>query len=220
MAFVPLPNQLLDILHGQPALTVLELGCGDGRFSRILAGQGADVWGLDLVAPGRGTVARVVGDARRPPLRPGQWPVVVAANLLRHLAPDRGVAALMRGWLDLVAPDGSLWILEDAPGGTSPAEANFDALQALLAELPGRGPLLGLAEFLADMKARSDTIAVSVTAAAEEENRYPLDALAVLAMLESGRPGPGTPADDLARAITADGVTCGRYWWARVEHGK
>ena len=220
MAFVPLPNQLLDILHRQPDLTVLELGCGDGRFSRILAGEGADVWGLDLVPPARGTVARVVGDARRPPLRPGHWPVVVAANLVRHLAPDRGVAALVRGWLDLVATGGSLWILEDAPGGTSPAEANFAALQALLAELPGRGPLLGLAGFLADMKARSDGIAVTVTAAAEEENRYPLESLAVLAMLESGRPAPGTPADHLAQAIAADGVTCGRYWWVRMEHGK
>ena len=220
MAFEPLPNPLLNILRGQPDLNVLELGCGDGRFSRILAGQGADVWGLDLVPPARGSVARVVGDARRPPLRPGHWPMVVAANLLRHLAPDRGIAALVRGWLDLVAPGGSLWILEDAPGGTSAADANFAALQALLAELPGRGPLLDLAGFLAVMKAPAATSNLTVTAAAEEENRYPLDSLAVLAMLESGRPASGTPADRLAQAIAADGVTCGRYWWARVEHGK
>lgn len=216
MAFDPLPEELLALLKARPDLPVLELGCGDGRFTRVLTRHGAEAWGLDLVHPARGTVAKVVGDACRPPLRTGRWPVVVAANLLRHLAGKGGAAPLVRGWLDLVRPDGSLWIMEDAPGGKEPAAANFTSLQDLLAELPGRGPLLGMSDFLPELAAHG----IAVVAAAEMQNRYPLDAAAVLDMLESGGPAPGTPAALLATAIAADGIACGRYWWARLERGK
>lgn len=215
MAFAPLPEPLLEFLARRRGVPVLDLGCGDGRFTRVLAEHGADPWGLDLAPPARGTVARVVGDARRPPLRAGHWPMVTAANLLRHLVTGRAAAALVRTWRKLLAEGGSLWILEDAPGDADAAERNFAVLQELLAALPGRGPLLGLDPVRASLASAG----IPVAAAGTSRNRYPLDAVAVVAMLASGGPAPGSVAAELAASIASDGVSCGHYWWLRVDAG-
>src|ERR1700743_652674 len=41
-------NRLLFLLHPRTASRVLDLACGRGRFSRMLAAKGFDVTGIDL----------------------------------------------------------------------------------------------------------------------------------------------------------------------------
>ena len=48
-------------------------------------------------------------------------------------------------------------------------------------------------------------------------NRYPLDPIAVVRMLEDGDPRPGSEAAVLAADIARDGIVAGDYWWARIE---
>ena len=169
--------------------------------------------GLDRWGPALGSAARVVGDVVRPPLRTGCWSVAVAANLVRHLEQGLGLDRIVRTWLDLLAPGGDLFLLEDAPGGRDPAQSNYEALQALLAGLPGRGPLLAWEEF----QPRLDATGAHVVAAGTQDNGYALDAASVVAMLESGTPGRDTPAVALAEAIRRDGVACGRFWWVLLR---
>jgi SAM-dependent methyltransferase len=82
---------VLDVTEVAPATTLLDLGCGDGRFARAAADRGAQVTGvdLDLNAVERAAVAVpeatfFVRDAQDPP--PGPFDVVVAMQLLMHVA--------------------------------------------------------------------------------------------------------------------------------------
>ena len=50
------------------------------------------------------------------------------------------------------------------------------------------------------------------------DNRWPLDAAAVMTMLASGRPAPGRTAARLLAAIGANGVAYGRQWWCRLAN--
>ena len=213
MSFTPLPDALATRLRREPGLRVLDLGCGDGRFGRVLADHGADPVGLDRWRPDLGSAARVVGDVARPPLLTGRWPVVVAANLVRHLEQGPALVRIVRTWLELLAPGGDLFLLEDAPGGRSPAQKNYEALQQLLAGLPGRGPLLARAE----IQPRLEATGGRVVAAGSGDNVYALDAASVITMLESGAPRRDTPAAALAEAIRRDGVACGRFWWVLLR---
>ncbi len=66
-----LDSWMLDALGDIPGRRVLDIGCGEGRFSRLLAELGADVTGVDLTEPlidrARGLAAGnetyLVGDA-------------------------------------------------------------------------------------------------------------------------------------------------------------
>ena len=82
-----------------PGLTILDLGCGKGRFARALQAEGAEVTGLDLrrrCSPKRSGVDRVRGSARRLPFRPA----------LRRRDRRRGVRASRPGDLARDAPRG------------------------------------------------------------------------------------------------------------------
>ena len=46
-----LDSWMLDALGDVRGKSVLDIGCGEGRFSRVLAGLGAEVTGLDLTKP-------------------------------------------------------------------------------------------------------------------------------------------------------------------------
>ena len=121
---------LLQHLPPAPA-DVLDLGCGTGTLSVLLAGCGYRVHGLDL-APAMVEAARRkataggveasfrVGDAAEPPYPPGSADVVLARHVLWALGDPSG--ALSR-WIALLRPGGRLVLVEGrwSTGGGIPA---------------------------------------------------------------------------------------------------
>ena len=91
-----------------PGLRVLELGCGDGRSLRTIAGRGWHITGLDYSLPalrlcrdasGRENFNAVAADARVLPFGAGTFDAVFAFHILGHmLAADRerAVAEILR----------------------------------------------------------------------------------------------------------------------------
>jgi hypothetical protein len=47
-------------------------------------------------------------------------------------------------------------------------------------------------------------------------NTWDLDAAAVLALLQGGRPRPGGEVAALVEAVAAEGIACGPAWWLRL----
>jgi 2-polyprenyl-3-methyl-5-hydroxy-6-metoxy-1,4-benzoquinol methylase len=104
----------------RPPADVLDLGCGTGSLTVLLAEHGHRVHGVDL-APNMVEVARAkvatsgvavtveVGDAAEPPGRPGAYDVVLTRHVLWAL-PDPS-AAVAR-WVRLLRPGGRLLLVE------------------------------------------------------------------------------------------------------------
>lgn len=221
MSFSPLPDILRNDLARSPGGVVLELGAGDGRFTRALAEAGADVIPLDyrLPCPAGG----ILGDVRALPVRPGSTPLIVAANLLHHLGGADAAAAALTAWLECLAPGGCLHVLQDDPLADTPARRNDRDLRDWLARLiPSRGRLFALDE-LRSALAGAGSRAVGSLAGwsfGRELNRTPPPGReAVLAMLrgDGGKPDRRTAA--LAAAIAKDGLDYGWYWWASWRGG-
>jgi SAM-dependent methyltransferase len=80
---------------------VLDLGCGEGRFSRMLAERGARVAGIDVTpemvttAVARGDQAYAVATADRLPFRDASFDVVVSYITLVDIKDYRGAIAEM-----------------------------------------------------------------------------------------------------------------------------
>lgn len=119
--------------HG--ARRVLDLGCGEGQIARRLAGEGAEVLGLDpteaLLEAARGRAggpAYVRGRAEAIPLAPASVDLVVMTLVLEHLDPIEPVLAEVARVLEpggrmlvvmnhpLVQTPGSCWV-DDADFG-------------------------------------------------------------------------------------------------------
>jgi SAM-dependent methyltransferase len=109
---------LVSLLPPAPA-RVADLGCGTGTLSLLLAEEGHTVDGVDFSAemvrravekagtlPG---VSFVVGDAADPPLENEAYDVVLGRHVLWAL-PDP--AAALARWVDLLAPEGRLVLVE------------------------------------------------------------------------------------------------------------
>ncbi|MGW6930734.1 class I SAM-dependent methyltransferase [Lentzea sp. NPDC054927] len=110
---------LLPLLPTTPA-SIVDLGCGTGSLSVLLAQAGHEVRGMDLSprmvaaawskASAAGVSAAFVeGDASRPLYAPGSCDVVLARHVLWAL-PDRATA--LKRWVDLLAPGGMLVLIE------------------------------------------------------------------------------------------------------------
>ncbi|SER26783.1 class I SAM-dependent methyltransferase [Actinokineospora terrae] len=107
---------LLPLLPPAPA-SVVDLGCGTGTLSVLLADAGHQVRGLDLspgmlavaAAKAKGRVEFTRGDAAEPPYDPASCDVVLVRHVLWAL-PDPG-AALDR-WVRLLRPGGRLVLVE------------------------------------------------------------------------------------------------------------
>lgn len=102
-----------------PGSAVLDLGCGTGSLSVLLAEQGHEVTGVDLSprmleqavakADNHGVNIRfLLGDAADPPVEPG-FDVVLARHLVWAL-PDPSKA--LDRWLGLMPADGRLVLIE------------------------------------------------------------------------------------------------------------
>jgi len=213
MPFSPLPATFLDDLARRAPDGVLELGCGDGTFTRLLRERGVEPMTLDHHRPPLARAVRVVGDALAPPLRPRRFGLVVAPNLLRHVWPQ----VATRGpevWRDLLAPGGILYILEDEPLAHPPAARNYRDLQALLARIDpaGRRPLLARRIFEAASRRWNWPGAWRTEQA---DNAWPVAADTVLGWLGGRDRVPGSEADRMHWAIVDAGLSYGKMWWAR-----
>jgi len=103
-----------------PPASVVDLGCGTGSLSVLLARAGHRVQGLDVSARMLDAARRkaaeqgvdaafVRGDASRPPFRAASFDVVLARHVLWAL-PDPGDA--LAQWLALLRPSGRLVLVE------------------------------------------------------------------------------------------------------------
>lgn len=215
MSFAPLPPIFLDDLRGCAAGPLVELGCGDGVFTAELRAHGASPLCLDRLPPRAGTVAAVVAEAADLPFRDGSVSLLVAANLLRHLGPRPRGEAVPPAWRRCLAPGGRLWIFEDEPVSRPAAARHYRDAARLLARIQpwGRGPLLPNRDFVAHLGAEARSRqwqsgeAVNTTSAREPE--------ALVRLLLGSAGAAGGEAGRLAEAIGRDGLSYGKYWWAR-----
>ena len=110
---------LLSLLPEGPA-DVVDLGCGTGTLSELIAQAGYAVQGLDMSPAmldlARAKVARAglpviftQGDASRPPYRPGSFDVVLVRHVVWAL-PDPDAA--LANWIELLRPAGRLVLIE------------------------------------------------------------------------------------------------------------
>jgi SAM-dependent methyltransferase len=112
-------RSLLVSLVPAPPARVVDLGCGTGTLSLLLADEGHAVDGVDFSpamvtrarakGEGRRDVRFVVGDAAAPALVRAAYDVVLCRHVLWAL-PDP--AAALRRWVDLLAPGGRLVLVE------------------------------------------------------------------------------------------------------------
>jgi SAM-dependent methyltransferase len=96
-------EDLWDSLAGR---TVLECGCGAGRFTEVLLGRGARVYSIDLSSAVEANAANfAIGDSHRIaqadilrlPFAPRQFDVVFCLGVIQHTpSPERTIEALFR----------------------------------------------------------------------------------------------------------------------------
>jgi SAM-dependent methyltransferase len=111
----------------EPGTRVLDVGCGVGRWSRLLAAQGAEVTGVDLsptmIAQAQRRAA-AQGVAGRCSFRvqdlseldvDGQFDVVLGVTVLQHILDPGRLRAAVRGMVARLVPGGRMIVLEAAP---------------------------------------------------------------------------------------------------------
>jgi SAM-dependent methyltransferase len=114
-------------LDVKPGTRVLDVGCGVGRWSRLLAAKGALVTGVDLSptmiaqaqrrAAAEGVAARCsfrVQDLSKLEVD-GQFDVVLGVTVLQHILDPGLLRAAVRGMAVRLAPGGRMILLEAAP---------------------------------------------------------------------------------------------------------
>lgn len=114
-------------LRVSPGTRVLDVGCGVGRWSRLLASRGAWVTGVDISPT-------MIAEARRRALEQGvgaqcrfdisdlaalevegQFDLVLGVTVLQHILDPDALRAALRRMVARVAPAGRLVLLEAAP---------------------------------------------------------------------------------------------------------
>jgi ubiquinone/menaquinone biosynthesis C-methylase UbiE len=116
-----------------PGADVLDVGCGTGSLSVLLAEHGHHVTGVDL-SPGMVARAQrklaghrvpvLLGDAADPPVGDRRFHVVLARHLLWAL--PNPLAALRR-WVGLLRPGGHVVLVEGLWGTVDEAQSSWSA---------------------------------------------------------------------------------------------
>jgi 2-polyprenyl-3-methyl-5-hydroxy-6-metoxy-1,4-benzoquinol methylase len=130
-------------LKGTPGRSALDVGCGVGRWSRMLARQGADVTGVDLAPTmieeagrrtrGSGLNARfLVADLTTLSLA-RKFDLIVGVTVLQHIMDEQDVNAAMQRLRDHLESGGRLVLLEAAPS-RSTSRCNTPIFRARTAE--------------------------------------------------------------------------------------
>ena len=110
-----------------PGSRVLDLGCGVGRWSRLLAARGASVTGIDLsptmIAQARSR-AQAEGVGERCQFHvgdiadlstPGPYDLIIGVTVLQHILNAAPLRRTVRAACRLLTPSGRLVLLEAAP---------------------------------------------------------------------------------------------------------
>jgi 2-polyprenyl-3-methyl-5-hydroxy-6-metoxy-1,4-benzoquinol methylase len=125
--------------------TILDIGCGTGSLSVVLAELGHDVTGIDLspamislaeakAAAANQSITFQIMDAAVPQLPPQQFDVLVCRHLLWALPAP---AQVLRRWVELLKPGGRIVLIEGYwnMGGGLHAHEIVEALPAALINL-------------------------------------------------------------------------------------
>jgi SAM-dependent methyltransferase len=106
---------------------VLDIGCGVGRWSRLLASRGADVTGVDISptmieearrrAQSEGVAGRCRFHVRDISVLdvPGKFDLVLGVTVLQHILDPIALRAAIEALRACVAPEGRIVLLEVAP---------------------------------------------------------------------------------------------------------
>jgi 2-polyprenyl-3-methyl-5-hydroxy-6-metoxy-1,4-benzoquinol methylase len=114
-------------LRVTPGMRALDVGCGVGRWSRLMAGRGARVMGVDLsptmIAEARrrtsaqglaGDCRFVVADLASLAFK-RRFDLVLGVTVLQHILDPAALGAALRAMAEHVAPGGRIVLLEAAP---------------------------------------------------------------------------------------------------------
>lgn len=105
---------------------VVDVGCGEGRFTRALAAEGAEVFGIDVndaalaaasAAPGGENVTYMLGRGEDLPFEDASVDVVVYSNSLHHIETGNLAEALGEA-SRVLKPDGVLCVIEPLAEGS------------------------------------------------------------------------------------------------------
>jgi ubiquinone/menaquinone biosynthesis C-methylase UbiE len=109
---------ILSVLGEVRGKRILDLGCGKGRFARLLRCRGASVVGLDIskamLAEATGG-AVVLASARRLPFRPRSFDAIIAVEVFEHLS-NQALGIVLAETRRVLEDGGTLAIIDKNAG--------------------------------------------------------------------------------------------------------
>ena len=117
----------LELAEVAVGASVLDVGCGNGRYLDAMAAAGVEAVGCDLSAGMLRSAAAhrvVVADAMALPFASGRFDVVLAPHMLYHV-PDRRAAS--REFRRVLAPGGRCVVVANGAGHLAPLRAVVEA---------------------------------------------------------------------------------------------